>query len=254
MSIKNSFLLLITQLAILLPLSACSVSDTNIDNPLVGRTIALNSSLYVLGLNGDMSFTNSPTAIELGSVSLTIDALTSCAGCNYNTLSLQEFLPTHSNIKITKAYRSDPPFFHIGSSGLDYFIAQTESGRNFTIPIYELDNIIKMRSFNNEDGDRAKFLLSSFSSKDEVKSFYFQTKDFYQKSLFPNKTSPFSSNDVRNTFKEVFADINKFNIKNINTSTGQLAFSVETDREGLAYLILKTSEKYVDISLYQKMN
>jgi hypothetical protein len=252
---KNYFLLLITQIFILLGLSACGVKDTYIDNPLVGKTIEIKSSLYILnGLGNGMSFTDSPTALKLGSVSLTVDSLTSCIGCNFKDFNMQEFLPSHANIKIIKAYRSDPPFFYIDASRMDYFIAQTENGIKFTIPTYELDEIIKENLNNNEDGERREKLLNSFADKNEKKSFYFSPQDSYTKSLFPTKKPPFSSEDVKNTFKEVFADIGHFNITDINTNTGQLAFSVTTDREGLAYLILKTSEKYVDISLYQKMN
>lgn len=255
MNLKNIFLLLMTQLSILLSLSACSVQDTDIDNPLVGKTIELKSPLFILNdLKNNTSSTNSPTALELGNISLTIDFLTSCAGCNFKALNLKEFLPIHSKIHIIKAYRSDPPFFHIDSSSMDYFVAQTESGIKFAIPVYRVEDMMKKESHRNKMGEKMESLLNSFSNKDEKKSFYFQTQPFYQERLFPTKKPPFSSEDVTNTFKEVFANIGKFNITNIDTNTGQLGFSVTTDREGLAYLLFKTSEEYIEVSPYQKMN
>lgn len=241
-------------LAILFSLNACNARDKDIESPLVGKTVTLKSSLYILnGLENFEGFTDSPTEMKIGNVALTMDDLKSCIGCHFNRLRLKDFLLSGSHIEIITAYETTPPFFHIDSTTTTNYIAKTSDGVQFTISTYSLEDLLKNSTPNHDEAAKFERYLDSFADDKETKSFYINVKEFEQKSLFPNKQPPFSSDDVKETFKDFFADAEIYNIKDINTHTGQLAFSMTTDRKGLAYFFFKTSERYIDISLFSTL-
>ncbi len=244
---KNFCLLCLLLLTINI-LSACDYTDSDIDDPMVGKTVEINSSLFLVSDIDKVPLTSSPTALELNLDAVDMDSVVGFSGYGFSVLSLKKFLPQHSKIKIIRAYSSDPPFLHIGGGGMDYYIAQTETNEQFTIAKYKLEDIITTKKNHRKDVAYLENLLASFSSTTERKSFKISTKDYYQENLFPKHSGPFSKEQISKTYKPLLDNVTGYDVSDIHMNDGDLVLTLKTNQLGLANIILKSNDIYISIT------
>lgn len=232
-------------------LCSCGAKDQDIDSPLAGKEYSLTSPYLLLSAspNTQQLLTNSPTAIAMNLQAMNLETLMHCSGCHFNSnLVLKDFLPSGSKIKILKAYNSIPALYAVDSSTILYYVAEAQDGKKFTIPAYSLDRNIKERTSLQQPEKGLEALLASFANESEQKSFYVSIQPFYQKSLFNDQQPPFSDAQFSQIFGDMVAGLKDYDVSYFSANKGHLAFSVTTNRFGLAYIIFQSSERYLDIS------
>lgn len=232
-------------------LCSCGAKDQDIDSPLAGKEYSLTSPYLLLSSppNTQQLLTDSPTAIDINLYAMDVEGLMICSGCQYNSfLILRNFLPTGSKIKILKAYNSIPAFYAVDSSAILYYVAETPDGKKFTVPAYFLNENITGKTSPQDTAKRLEALLASFANEFEQKSFYVSIQPSYQKVLFNDQQPPFSDAQFSQIFGDMVAGLKDYDVSYFSENKGHLAFSVTTNRLGLAYIIFQSSERYLDIS------
>ncbi len=233
-------------------LSACGGADVDheeaMTSEMVGKTIALTSSILILDLNKENQISKSPSAHAQG-MALSLETLSNCTGCNYyQGGTFRQLISPGAQISIKSAYTSVPSSSSINKTAVNYFMAEDADGAKFVLPEYEMANVTGFKEDRAQpEAALLERLLGEYDDPAVQKPFILKVQPNWLKHGHPELVPPYKSEAVAAYFNALIAGMKPDSFSGLQIHPEEFFITLKTGKVGLANIILYSEGLKFDI-------
>lgn len=233
-----------------LTLGACGGGETEepIQSEFIGKTVPLTRSILIVDLNPDSRISASSTARKFG-MAMSLQTLTSCAGCNYyQGAKFRRLMSPGAQITIKSAYKAVPAKSAVNPTAVNYFVISDADGVPFAMPEYELA-VVTAPAEERAEPEVAllETLLGEYGEPAEQRPFFLKVQPNWLKQVHPELTQPYSSEAVAVYFNPLVAGLAEGGFSGLEIHPEEFFITIRANKSALANIIFYSEGLKFDI-------